>query len=192
MMKLLAVNGSPNRNGNTAFLLTKALEAAQNEGVETELIHVRDALKELKEPFCVQCSSPCSKVCYKGTSLEEYYELLAEADGVILGSPVYFGTVTAQLKAFWDMTRALRSEKSLFNTIGGTITVGASRYGGQETTVNALHDMMMIQGMMIVGDGSEDTDMGHQGACSQRNAKDDLEGQKRAKILGQRIARLIK
>ncbi|TDX51051.1 flavodoxin family protein [Orenia marismortui] len=191
-MRILGINGSPNPDGNTVVLLNKALEAANKEGVETKLIHVNKALSELKVPFCRQCSSPCSKACYEGTLLEDYYKLLAEADGIIIGSPVYFGTVTAQLKAFWDMTRDLRTNKALLNKIGATITVGASRYGGQETTVSTLQDMMLIQGMIIVGDGSEDTDAGHQGACGQKPTISDEAAHDRASILGKRVARLIK
>ncbi|WP_027338672.1 flavodoxin family protein [Halonatronum saccharophilum] len=191
-MKVLGINGSPNKNGNTVVLLEEALEGAKKEGAKVELIHIRDALKELNEPFCTHCSSPCLKVCYKGTLLEEQFEKLAQADGIILGSPVYFGTSSGQLKAFWDMTRALRSEKALFDTVGGAISVGASRYGGQETTIKALHDMMFIQGMLVVGDGIKEGNVGHQGACSQKPAKEDLEGKKQSKALGMRVVRVAK
>ncbi len=192
MMKVLAINGSPNIKGNTVFLLNKALNAAKSEGAEVEMIHVSEAISELDKPFCIQCSSPCSKICYEGALLEEYYEKLKEADGIIIGSPVYFGTVTAQLKAFWDMTRALRSEKVLIDKIGAAITVGASKYGGQKTTIDTLHDMMLIQGMIIVGDALKEEDAGHQGVCGEKEVEKDQEVQKRSKILGRRVARLVK
>ena len=58
-------------------------------------------------------TNPCSGVCYKGTELEEAFELLEKADGVIFGSPVYFGTVSAQMKAFADKARGLRGKNRI-------------------------------------------------------------------------------
>ncbi|MCK8815945.1 flavodoxin family protein [Natroniella sulfidigena] len=191
-MKIIGVNGSPHQDGNTALMLTKALEGAKNEGAEVELINIATALEELEVPFCEHCSSPCAKVCYQGTLVEDYLELLGAADGVIIGSPVYFGTVSGQLKSFWDLTRALRSEKSLTNTVGGALAVGASRFGGQETTVRALQDMMMVQGMIVVGDGTVEDGAGHQGACGQMEVKIDQQAQQQAMVLGKRVARVAK
>ena len=91
------------------------------------------------------------------------FDLLRRADGILLGSPVYFGTVSAQLKSFWDKTRLLRREKYLINVVGGALAVGGSRFGGQETTLRALQDMMLCQGMIVVGDAHLEEDAGHQG-----------------------------
>ncbi|SDC63616.1 MULTISPECIES: flavodoxin family protein [unclassified Candidatus Frackibacter] len=189
-MLIIGLNGSPNQDGNTELLLNKALDAAEELGAETEIIQVADSLEELEEPYCTSCSQPCAKVCYEGTKLEEDYDLLTKADGVIIGSPVYFGTVSAQLKGFWDMTRDLRKEFSLLNTVGGGVTVGAGRFGGQETTLNAIHDMMLVQGMIVVGDGDDESDAGHQGAAAQRLAAEDENGQLRAEIIGRRVAKV--
>ncbi|MCK8828065.1 flavodoxin family protein [Natroniella acetigena] len=191
-MKVIGINGSPHQDGNTSLMLTKALEGAKNEGAEVELINIATALEELEVPFCEHCSSPCTQVCYQGTLIEKHLDLLGAADGVIIGSPVYFGTVSGQLKAFWDLTRALRSEKSLINTVGGALAVGASRFGGQETTVRALQDMMLIQGMTVVGDGIVEDNAGHQGACGQKEVKEDQVAQQQAMILGKRVARVAK
>ena len=186
-MKIIGINGSPHEDGNTAFLLNKALEAIEEKGAETQVLHIKKPLAELETPFCVHCSSPCDQSCYQGTLLAEYFAMMAEADGIILASPVYFGTVSAQLKSFWDMTRALRTEEALFNTVGGAIAVGASRFGGQETTIRALQDMMLVQGMTIVGDGAKGESVGHQGVCGQQEAKADKTAQQEAVNLGQRI-----
>lgn len=189
-MLILGINGSPNRDGNTAYLLQEALTAARECKAETQLLHVAEALEGLDFPFCEVCSSPCDGSCGDGHKLEEAYDLMRRADGIIIGSPVYFGTVSGQLKAFWDKTRVLRGEKSLLNTVGGGLTVGGSRFGGQETTLRAIHDMMLVQGMLIVGDGLQEFDCGHFGACSQQPAAKDENAQKRAQILGQRVAQV--
>ncbi|WP_234983921.1 flavodoxin family protein [Selenihalanaerobacter shriftii] len=186
------MNGSPNEDGNTKYLLDKALDAAKAEGAKTEVIQVSDALAELDEPYCTACSQPCVGACYGDTKLEEYHELLAKADGVIVGSPVYFGTVSGQLKGFWDMTRSLRGEKSLLNTVGGALSVGAGRFGGQETTLKAIHDMMLVQGVIVVGDGDSESDAGHQGAAGQMKSAEDENAQTRAEIIGRRVAKVAK
>jgi len=186
-MIIYGLNGSPKKDGNTNLLLEGALSAAQEFGAETKLLNVQEILSVLEEPFCDACSKPCNKSCYEGTEVEEVFEKIKTIDGLILGSPVYFGMVSGQLKAFWDLTRDLRKGLHLMNVVGGAIAVGHSRFGGQETTIKALHDMMMIQGMIIIGDGYGD-DPGHQGAAAQDPVTVDGNDIKRAKILGQRIA----
>ena len=187
-MLILAINGSPDKSGNTAFLLNKVLEEAQNNGARTELIHAVDALCDQDKPYCDACSSPCNRSCIDGTELEQVFNRLEQADGLILGSPVYFGTVSAQMKAFWDKSRCIRMENALIGKVGGAVSVGASRFGGQETTVRTMHDIMLIHGMNIIGDGSSQYDAGHQGVCAQKPAQEDQDAIKRAQVMGKRIA----
>jgi multimeric flavodoxin WrbA len=184
---ILAINGSPNKQGNTAFLLNQVLEEAQNNGARIEMIHAIDALCDQDKPYCDACSSPCNRSCIDGTELEQVFNRLEEMDGLILGSPVYFGTVSAQMKAFWDKSRCVRSEKALIGKVGGAVSVGASRFGGQETTIRTLHDIMLIHGMKLIGDGSSHYDAGHQGVCAQKPASEDPDALKRAKVMGRRI-----
>jgi multimeric flavodoxin WrbA len=192
-MYILAINGSPNRSGNTAFLLEKVLEAAAEEGVEGRLIHVMDAVKGQKMPFCVACSSPCKEACHeKDSGLKEACDVLENASAVVLGSPVYFGTVSAQLKAFWDKTRGIRTRRGLVGKPGAAVSVGAARFGGQETTIKALHDMILIHGMSVVGEGIQDADAGHQGVSGQKPAEEDSFARERAGILGRRLAQEVK
>lgn len=192
-MYILAINGSPHRKGNTALLLEKVLEAAEAEGVQGRILQVMDALKGQKNPFCVACSSPCKEACHeKDAGLREACEALEKAAAVVLGSPVYFGTVSAQLKALWDKTRAIRTRRSLVGKPGAAVSVGAARFGGQETTLKALHDMLLVQGMGVVGEGTDDADAGHQGVCAQSPAAEDAFALERARILGTRLAREVK
>jgi multimeric flavodoxin WrbA len=186
-MLLLGLNGSPNKNGNTKFLLNTVLQKAENLGMETAIIDIGDVIKTVKNPFCTVCSSPCSGECYKGTKLEEAFELMKKADGIVFGSPVYFGSITGQIKAFFDKTRRLRGEKALYNKIAAGVTTGASKYGGQETTMKALHDIMLVQGMIIVGSGYKDDDCGHHGVSSQKPSENDEFAIKRANMLAKRM-----
>ncbi len=186
-MFILGINGSPNKDGNTAYLLQEGLAVARELGAETQLIHVSEALAGLEVPFCENCSSPCEGSCGEENKFGAALDLLRTADGLIVGSPVYFGTISGQLKAFWDQTRVLRGEKALLNVVGGGVTVAAARFGGQEAALKAIHDLMLVQGMIVVGDGHRDYDCGHQGACAQRPSRQDANGINRTRILARRI-----
>lgn len=191
-MLILAINGSPNRKGNTAHMLNTALEEIKTAGAETIFIQVSDVLKGLKTPFCMACSNPCDGKCYKGTALEEALNLMRKADGLIVGSPVHFCTVSAQLKCFWDKTRVLRTGRELVNKVGGALAVGGARFGGQETTLKTIHDMMLCQGMTVVGDGFYADDAGHHGGCCQKPAAEDPNGLLRTRILARRVYEVAK
>ncbi len=192
-MLIVAINGSPDPDGNTAFLLKRILAATEARGAETLLIHAAAKMASTSgTPFCTVCSNPCAGTCFKGSPLAQAYETMAKADAIILGSPVYFGTLTAQLKAFFDKTRQLRNRKGLYNKIGAGVTVGASKYGGQETTLRALHDIMLVHGMILVGDGFGEADCGHHGVCAQRPASADNDAHKRADLLAARLVEVCR
>lgn len=186
-MKVVAINGSPHKNGNVSFMLNYIGEKLNRLGVEFKVISAMEAVLSAKTPFCTACSSPCSRVCFEGTKLEKAYEDLVKADFVILASPVYFGTVSAQLKAFFDKTRWIRGNKLLINKPGAAVSVGASKYGGQETTIRAIHDIMLVQGMSIIGDGSFEGGAGHNGVAASLPIKDDHNAFERANALVERI-----
>lgn len=184
---IVAINGSPNKDGNTAFLLQQVMSAAEEAGAKTSILDSMDILEDLDEPYCTACSNPCTGRCYEDTKLEQSFEILSRADAIVLGSPVYFGTVSAQLKAIFDKSRKLRSEKALAGKIGAGVSVGASRFGGQETTVRAIHDIMMVHGMTIVSDSSVSATIGHYGVCGQKPAEMDAEAIKSARVVGIRL-----
>ena len=192
LLLIVGLNGSPNKNGNTKFLLDAVLKKAESLGAKTEILEVPELVNSAKNSFCTACTNPCSGVCYKGTRLEEAFEKLRKADGIVFGSPSYFGSVTAQLKAFFDKTRKFRAEKAFYNKVVAGVTVGGSKYGGQETTMKALHDIMLVQGMIIVGDGYFEDDCGHHGVCAHRPAANDEFAVKRAEITGKRLFEVCK
>ena len=191
-MFILGLNGSPNRAGNTAELLGISLQAAEGMGAKTEVLFLHEIVEKQPSPFCTACSSPCSGACYSGTEFERTLEKLGQADGILMASPVYFGTVSAQLKGFWDKTRRLRRDKSLLNVVGAAISSGGAPFGGQETTIKTMYGMMFIQGMLVVGDCYEEKAPGHFGVCSQSPSRDDDYARKRAVVLGQRVAQLCR
>lgn len=104
-MKVIAINGSPRKGWNTATLLNRALEGAASEGAETELIHLYDL--DFKGCIsCFACKLKGGKSYGQCAVKDELTPLLKqieeEADAVILGSPIYFGTVTGEMRSFME------------------------------------------------------------------------------------------
>ena len=191
-MQIVAINGSPNPEGNTAQLLHTILNAIIQPDIEKHLLHASTILTNSGDPFCTVCANPCPGTCYTGTPLVDAFALLASADAIILGSPVYFGTVSAPLKAFFDKSRKLRRQKALLNKVGAAVAVGAARFGGQETTLRALHDIMLVHGMILIGDGDTRTDCGHHGVAAQSPASEDAFALSRAQSLAARVCSVAK
>lgn len=105
--KVIAINGSPRKNRNTGILLQKALEGAESRGAETELIHLYD----LDYKGCISCfacklkgGKSYGKCAYRD-GLTNVLQQIEQADAVILGSPIYFGTVTGQMHSFLERLR---------------------------------------------------------------------------------------
>jgi multimeric flavodoxin WrbA len=103
-MKVMAFNGSPRKEWNTATLLKKALEGALSRGAETDLIHLYD----LNYKGCISCFACKTKGgknygrCAVKDDLTPVFKKVAEADAIILGSPVYFGTVSGEMSSFME------------------------------------------------------------------------------------------
>jgi multimeric flavodoxin WrbA len=103
-MKVIAFNGSPRRQWNTATLLDKALEGAKSRGAQTELIH----LYELNYKGCISCfacktkNGPSYGKCAVQDDLVPVFAKVEEADALLFGSPVYLGSVTGQMHSFLE------------------------------------------------------------------------------------------
>ncbi len=184
-MLIVGINGSPDRAGSTAFLLNAVLSRCAELGARTEVIHVMDALEGQENAYCAACATPCPETCHQEPALADAYDLLRDCDALVVGSPVYFGTVSGQLKSFWDKSRNIRGERALLNKPAGALSVGAGRFGGQETTVRAIHDILLVHGMRIIGDASKASGPGHQGVCAQRPASEDAAALERAKVMAE-------
>jgi len=103
-MKIIAINGSPRKKWNTATLLGRALEGASSKGAETELLHLYD----LNFKGCISCFACKLKGgksygrCAVKDELTPLLEKLAAVDGIILGSPIYLGNVTGEMRSFLE------------------------------------------------------------------------------------------
>ncbi|HJV66991.1 MAG TPA: exonuclease domain-containing protein [Geomonas sp.] len=103
-MKVIAVNGSPRKNWNTATLLQKALDGARACGAEVEMVHLYDLnYKGCKSCFACKLKNGASYgTCAMNDELTPLLEKLAAADAFVLGSPIYFGTVTGEMRSFME------------------------------------------------------------------------------------------
>ncbi|MDK2893143.1 flavodoxin family protein [Methanohalophilus sp.] len=169
-MKVLGISGSPKSGGNTENMIEEALKIAQERGFETDHVYISE--NNIKPcTACGRCYD--NDECSIKDDMTDVYDKLVEANAIIVASPVYFGSPTAQLKALLDRSVLHRRHNfRLANKIGAAMAVGGSRNGGQEKTIQVIHDWMHIHGMIVVGDG------GHFGGITRKPSADDNEGMK--------------
>ncbi|HIH69319.1 flavodoxin family protein [Methermicoccus shengliensis] len=151
-MDVLVISGSPNKSGNCEQMAADVRSIVEERGYSTALF----SLAHKKVEPCTACNA-CAKEprCPIEDDMEEAYGLLRSAKGVFVIAPVYFGCVSAQLKALFDRTLLLRRDgMALKGKVGAAASVGRARNGGQELTIQAVHAWMHISGMVVVGDDS--------------------------------------
>jgi multimeric flavodoxin WrbA len=142
-MKVLMLNGSPRVNGNTAIALQEMEKIFQQEGIETEIIHVGN------QPIrgCIACGS-CMKTgqCVFSDLVNETADKFETCDGLVIGSPVYYASANATLVAF--LTRLFYSTH-FDKTMKVGASVVAARRGGITATYDELNKFFGISGMPI-------------------------------------------
>ncbi len=150
MTKILGISASP-RNEATDFVVKRALEKAQEFGVETEYISLRG--KKIKN--CNHCDY-CMKNktgCIINDDMKWITEKFLEADGYIIGSPVYTYNPTPEIISFFNRLRPMRFLPKIGSKfkVGGAISVGGTRNGGQEMTINCLINCFLAREIMVIG-----------------------------------------
>ena len=135
-MKVIGIICSPTIGGNTETLVKESLAKAAEKGVETDLI----SFASINVKPCDGCRN-CTKTgeCIINDDMKDVYPKLLSADGIIIGTPVYFWTVTSQAKLLMDRTFSLYHEKRLSGKVCGCIAVAGGR-----GTVNALAVLNMF------------------------------------------------
>jgi NAD(P)H dehydrogenase (quinone) len=153
-MKVLIVYDS--RSGNTEKMAHAVAEGVKAEGVDVEAKRVDEA------------------------SVDE----LPEVDGLILGSPVYYGLPSGKIKEFIDAS--VKYHGRLEGKVGGAFASAGGTHTGAETTIIAMIESLLIHGMVVQGTSSTN----HYGAASV--GAPDEEGSETCRRLGQRVARMVK
>lgn len=168
---IIGICGSP-RQQATEHVLKKALSMLEQKGFETRFWTVRDK----KIGFCTHCDYCIkNKKCTKKDDMQEVYELLKAAKGVIFATPVYNGGVSAQIKTVMDRCRALVAGDSHFfrNKVGMGIALGGDRCGGQEAALQQIITFYLLNGVIPVSGGFFGANLG-----ATFWTKDSLEGVK--------------
>ena len=187
-MKVVAVNGSPHKDGNTAKAIKTVFDALNKEGIETELIQlggnlVRGCID------CGHCKNIKDKRCgIKDDMINDIIAKLDEADGIIIGSPVYFSNVTTEIKALIDRGgRIFRGNGYMLKNKPAAAVVAARR-AGANVTYSAINYLFGINQMITVNSSYWNMTLS--------GAPDDYEKDQEAhgifKTLGENMAWLIK
>ena len=186
-MKVVAINGSARKDGNTALLVKHVFEELNAAGIETEMIQL--AGRPVKGCIaCYRCSENKDRQCaVKDDVVNECLAKMDEADGIILASPTYFAGMTGQLKAFCDRAFFVaRANDDMFARKVGAAVV-AVRRGGAVPVFDAINHYFLIGQMIVPGSVYWNMGIG-------RNIGDvegDEEGVGTMKTLGQNMAWLL-
>ena len=177
MTKVIAINGSARKDGNTAILIRRMLEELENEGIETELVQL--AGKKIQGcTACMKCFENRDRRCMLDDDIVyDCIEKMAGADGIILGSPVYFSDVTAEMKALVDRAGFVSfANDGLFKRKVGSAVIAQRRTGAMHSLDTLLHFLlsadMLVPGRPSIGIGRDigDVDKDDEGIASAKNA----------------------
>ena len=187
-MKVLVVNGSPRPQGNTSVMLGWVSEELTKEGVAVETVQLGGRLIagckacgvcwDKRDKRCVQDQDPVNEVIAK----------MIEADGLILGSPVYFSDLTPELKALIDRGGfvTLGNGRLMDRKVGAAVVV--ARRAGQGHTYDSINHFFGISGMFTVGSIYWNLGVGREPG----EVNKDEEAKKTMVALGQNMAWLLK
>lgn len=187
-MKVIGFNGSARKDGNTSVLIQKVFESLEAEGIETKLVNlgarsVNGCLAcmkcfEKQDGHCVQAKDP----------LNDWLDEMKTADGIILGTPVYFADVSGQLKCFMDRTGMVAVANGNMFKRKPAAAVVAVRRAGAVSAFHSVNAYFTIAEMIVVGSSYWNMGFGmNKGEVTQ-----DGEGLQTMRNLGQNMAWLLK
>jgi multimeric flavodoxin WrbA len=183
-MKVLLINGSPHENGTTSVGLAEVAAAIEADGIETETLWIG------KEPVrgcsaCFACVKAPGKCAFDGDLVNEILDKADGADGLVIGSPVYWASPNGTLLSILD--RVFYAGGSKFYGKPGA-AISAARRAGTTATLDALYKYFPINGMPIVP--SQYWPMIHGRKASE--APSDAEGIQTLRLMGHTMAWMIK
>ncbi len=187
-MKVVAFNGSPRREGNTAILLRRVLAEVEAAGIETEVVQVGG--QEIRGcNGCRRCRTLQSGRCSQESDIvNACVAKMSEADGILLGSPTYFTDVTTEMKALIDRCGFVAKQNGdlLRRKVGaGVVSV---RRAGATHAFDTLNHFFTINQMIVPGSSYWNVAVGLEPGDVER----DEEGMRTMKVLGENMAWLIR
>ena len=182
-MKVVLINGSPHRKGNTFIALSEVAGALEKEGVQTEIIQL--GIKAVQG--CIACNK-CAELghcVFQDTLYNQVREALQEADGIVVGSPVYYAGPNGALCALLDLVFYSCSELLAYKA-GASVAV--CRRGGASATFDRLNKYFTILNMPVVSSQYWNSVHGMRPG----EATEDAEGLQTMRMLGRNMAWLLK
>jgi len=187
-MKVVAFNGSPRKNGNTARLIRTVLKELEREGIETEVVQLGgNPIHGCRA--CYKCQKHQDRRCVHDDDVANAcIEKMIKADGILLGSPTYFADLTPEMKALIDRAGFVaKMNGDLFKRKVGAAVVAVRRTGGLHA-FDSMNHFFTISQMIIPGSSYWNIGIGRE----RGDVDKDEEGLRTMKTLGQNMAWLLK
>ena len=187
-MKVLAINGSARKDGNTAMLIAMALDEIKAQGIEAEMVQLAGTAIH-GCVACYQCFDKKDKRCaVTADGMNAIIEKMVAADGILLASPTYFADVTAELKALIDRAGLVaKANNDMFRRKVGAAII-AVRRGGEIHAFDTINHFFLISQMVVPGSSYWNMGFG----LEKGDVKKDAEGTRTMKTLGQNMAWVMK
>ena len=186
-MKVVAFNGSPRKDGNTATLLAAVLRELESQGIETELVHLIGPLAGCKA--CFKCKEKKNGRCIQDKDMiNQCIQKMAAADGIIIGSPTYFADLTPETKALIDRAGfvAMANGYMFKRKVGAAVV--AVRRAGAIHVFDSINHLFLISQMIVAGSSYWNLGMG----LAEKDVERDEEGLATMRTLGQNMGWLLK
>lgn len=186
-MKVVAFNGSPRKDGNTASLIMHVFKKLNEKNIECELIHIGGSM--IRGCMgCSMCRVNKNMKCAIDSDIVNYcIGKMVEADGIILGSPTYFADITPELKALIDRSGfALRGNGSILRRKTGAAVVAVRRVGALNA-LNIINNFFLVNEMIVPGSIYPNIGVGNDIGEVER----DEEGIRTMEKLGENMAWLL-
>jgi multimeric flavodoxin WrbA len=187
-MKVLGINCSPRKGGNTEILINEVFKALEIEGIKTELFQLGG--KDVNGCIaCMKCRKKEDGFCHqKNEVINKCIERILKVDGIIIGSPVYNADITADAKAFLEVASFAMGAagKPLKHMLGAAVI--AVRRAGAMHAFDSINHFFLINEMIIPGSSYWNIGIGRE----KGEVLKDEEGMKTMKILGENMAWLLK
>lgn len=186
-MKVVAFNGSPNKNGNTYAAIKMVARELEKENIEVVIIHVgNQALRGCTA--CYQCVKNQNERCAINDPVNEWIQEMKNADGIILGSPVHYSAIAGTMKSFLDRAFYVTSVNSgmLRHKVGACVV--AVRRAGGLPAFNQLNNFMSYSEMLLPTSNYWNVIYG----TAPGEVEHDEEGKQIMRVLGKNMAWLMK
>jgi len=186
-MKVLAINGSPHKEGNTNLALKTVMQELEAEGIETELLHIGN--KAVRGCIsCGRCIKEKDCKCSINDDVNGWIQKMIAVDGLLLGSPVYYSGINGTMKAFLDRAFYVSTAagRKMRHKVGAAVV--AVRRAGAVPAVDQINKYFTISEMLMPASNYWNMVYG----MTPGESAGDLEGLQTMKVLGRNMAWLMK